>query len=87
MIDVAQRHIKRRRRSHRLAEHVARVQSETGIRPSVEAGLVLLCHALAMPNRSAGALLVIARCAGWVGHVIEQRTAGLMLRPRARYRG
>jgi len=87
MIDVAERQLKRRRRSHRLADHVAGVQSETGIQPGVEAGLVLLCHALGMPRRSASALLTLSRCAGWVGHVIEQRTAGLMLRPRARYRG
>ncbi len=54
-------------------------------RPSVEAGLAILCQVLRMPYRSAGAILTMARCAGWVAHVIEQRLAGVMLRPRARY--
>ncbi|TWS97309.1 helix-turn-helix domain-containing protein [Reyranella sp. CPCC 100927] len=55
------------------------------IGPSVETGLVVLCHALQLPYRSAGAILTIARCAGWIAHVMEQRLAGVMLRPRARY--
>jgi citrate synthase len=58
---------------------------EFGARPSVETGLAALCHALQLPYRSAGAVLTIARCAGWIAHVIEQRLAGMMLRPRARY--
>ena len=58
---------------------------ELGTRPSVEAGLVALCHALKLPYRSAGAILTISRCSGWIAHVIEQRLAGMMLRPRARY--
>jgi len=56
-----------------------------GVRPNAETGLVVLCHALRLPYRSAGAILTIARCAGWIAHVIEQRLAGTMLRPRARY--
>jgi len=55
------------------------------VRPGVEAGLVTLCHTLKLPYRSAGAILGISRCAGWIAHVIEQRLAGVMLRPRARY--
>ncbi|GEP54997.1 citrate synthase [Reyranella soli] len=58
---------------------------ELKVRPSVETGLVVLCHALQLPYRSAGAILTIARCAGWIAHVMEQRLAGIMLRPRARY--
>lgn len=54
-------------------------------RPSIEVALVILCQVLGMPYRSAGAVLAIARCAGWVAHLIEQRLAGTMLRPRARF--
>ncbi len=53
--------------------------------PSVEVALVILCQVLRLPYRSAAAILTIARCAGWVAHLIEQRLAGIMLRPRARY--
>lgn len=87
LIEMAERLLASGHGSHRLADHVAQVQARSGIRPAVETGLVLLCHAMEMPRRSASALLTIARFAGWIGHVIEQRTAGLMLRPRNRYRG
>jgi len=55
--------------------------------PSCETGLVIVCQMLGMPYRSAGAILLMTRCAGWVAHVIEQRLAGTMLRPRARFLG
>ncbi|MGE3933854.1 MAG: citrate synthase [Rhodospirillaceae bacterium] len=55
--------------------------------PSCESGLVILCQTLGLPYRSAGAILLMTRCAGWVAHVIEQRLAGTMLRPRARFQG
>ena len=73
------------RRSHDIAAVLDEAAKAFGARPSVETGLVALCHALQLPYRSAGAILTIARCAGWIAHVIEQRLAGMMLRPRARY--
>jgi citrate synthase len=57
------------------------------LRPSIEVGLVALCAALGLPERSAGALWALGRSAGWIAHVIEQRFAGFVLRPRARYGG
>lgn len=59
--------------------------NEPDMQPSVEFGLVVLCQALRMPFRSASAILAVARSAGWIAHVIEQRLAGVMLRPRSRY--
>ncbi len=35
----------------------------------------------------AGALWALGRTAGWIAHVMEQRLAGYLLRPRARYVG
>jgi citrate synthase len=87
LLATAQRYLQRGNCSNRFADHITQLQSRTGMRPGVEIGLVMLCHALEMPERSAAALLTISRSAGWIGHVIEQRTAGLMLRPRIRYRG
>jgi len=43
--------------------------------------------AAGMPPGSGGALFALGRAAGWVAHVLEQREAGFMLRPRARYVG
>jgi len=83
LVELA-RGIAARSRPGALLDEAARA---FGARPSVEAGLVVLCSALRLPHRSAGAILAIARCAGWIAHVIEQRLAGVMLRPRARYLG
>lgn len=55
------------------------------LRPSLEVGLVALTIALEMPAHSASALWALGRTAGWIAHVMEQRLAGFVLRPRARF--
>ena len=54
---------------------------------TLDVGLVALTSALGLPRGSAEALFAIGRSAGWVGHALEQRRAGFLLRPRARYVG
>ncbi len=48
---------------------------------------VALTLALTLPPGAASALFVVGRAAGWVAHALEQREAGFVLRPRARYVG
>ena len=55
--------------------------------PSVDFGLVAVALALRLPRGTAASLFVIGRAAGWVAHALEQREAGFLLRPRARYVG
>jgi citrate synthase len=55
--------------------------------PTLEFGLVALRSALGLPRGSAEALFALGRSAGWVAHALEQRRAGFVLRPRARYVG
>jgi len=55
--------------------------------PTVDCGLVALCSALGLPPGSAVGLFALGRSAGWIAHAMEQREAGYMLRPRARYVG
>jgi citrate synthase len=55
--------------------------------PCIDVGLVALTTTLGLPPGSATALFAIGRAAGWVAHAIEQREAGFLLRPRARYVG
>ena len=55
--------------------------------PTLDAGLVTLCQCLDLPSGSAAAIFALGRSAGWVAHVLEQRAAGYLLRPRARYVG
>ena len=60
-------------------------RAQFGTVPSIELGLVTLTRALDMPNRSAGGLFALGRSAGWVAHVLEQRLAGFLIRPRAKF--
>ncbi|MGK3965644.1 citrate synthase family protein [Sorangium sp. So ce118] len=55
--------------------------------PSLDMGLVAIAAALGLPAGSAAALFAVGRAAGWIAHTFEQREAGYMLRPRARYTG
>ena len=48
---------------------------------------VALASALELPPGSAIGLFALGRSAGWIAHAMEQRAAGYMLRPRARYVG
>lgn len=56
-----------------------------GFLPSLEVGLTMLAIALGLPPRSAFALFIIGRLAGWIAHIIEQRISGTPIRPRADY--
>lgn len=53
--------------------------------PRAEVGVSVISMALKLPPRSSAGLFTIARTAGWVAHILEQRTSGYMLRPRARF--
>jgi citrate synthase len=55
--------------------------------PTVDMGLVAVAASLGLPPGGAAALFAIGRCAGWVAHAAEQRAAGYIVRPRARYTG
>jgi citrate synthase len=61
------------------------IKAESGQLPNIEVALVAVTQALGLPRRSAGALWALARTAGWVAHVIEQRLSGDEIRPRAKF--
>ena len=56
-------------------------------RPTIDVGLVALAGALGLGRGSPLAIFASGRLAGLVAHALEQREAGFMLRPRARYVG
>jgi citrate synthase len=62
-------------------------RSQLHAHPGVAVALVVLTRALGMPDGSATALWIVSRTAGWVAHVLEQRTQGFLLRPRAKFIG
>jgi citrate synthase len=55
--------------------------------PRHELGMVALSRELGLARQAPGALFALARTAGWVAHVHEQRQTGTLLRPRAKFVG
>jgi citrate synthase len=66
---------------------VDRAQEELGLKANLPMALAVLCAVLAAPAGAPGALMSVGRAAGWVAHALEQRLAGFLVRPRARYIG
>ena len=60
---------------------------ERALRANVEFYTALLLEALAIPRALFTATFAIGRCAGWLGHVHEQRRTGKLIRPASRYIG
>lgn len=59
-------------------------REEADLAPTLEFGLVAVSRALGLPPRTASSLWAVGRSVGWIGHVIEQRLSGGIIRPRAR---
>ncbi|MCB9478014.1 MAG: citrate synthase, partial [Deltaproteobacteria bacterium] len=55
--------------------------------PTLDFGMVALAKALLLPPGSAHIMFAVGRMAGWIAHILEQRTEPDVLRPRARYTG
>ena len=85
LLEIARLFDSRNRRAELIYSFIEEAEQSLRLRPSIEVGLVALSAALRLPERSAGALWALGRCAGWIAHVQEQRLAGFVLRPRARY--
>ena len=59
--------------------------SKLGLKPRHELGVVATAIAMDLPKYTAGSLFALARTAGLVAHVQEQRLTSMLLRPRARF--
>jgi citrate synthase len=87
LLELARSLESRSPRARTIFAFIEEAEARLELRPSIEVGLVALAAALGLPERSAGALWALGRSAGWIAHVVEQRFAGFVLRPRARYGG
>jgi citrate synthase len=61
------------------------MRSGAGLLPRQELAVVVLARAMGLPRQAPAALFALGRLAGWVAHVQEQRAAGTLLRPRAKF--
>jgi citrate synthase len=81
--------VKRLKSPHPDTERILRllneIEREVNFYPNLTAALVVLSRALGLPQRSANLLFSVGRTAGWIAHALEQRVAGYMLRPRAKF--
>ncbi|HEV8547448.1 MAG TPA: citrate synthase family protein [Polyangiaceae bacterium] len=77
----------RTRAARTLAALVQRMKTLRREPPTNDVALVATALSLGLPAGSASALFAVGRAAGWVAHVLEQRAAGFILRPRAEYVG
>jgi citrate synthase len=65
----------------------ARVEAAHGEQPNVDFALVALADGLGLPQDAPFMVFMLARCAGWLAHALEQAQAQRLIRPRARYVG
>lgn len=73
--------------SRNTLEFLANVRQDLRAYPGVAVAMVTLSRALGMPDGSSTAIWILSRTAGWVAHILEQRTQGFLLRPRAKFVG
>lgn len=66
---------------------VEAAHAELGAEPSLGVALAVMGIAFDHPQGSAAAVMALGRCAGWIAHIYEQRMAGFLVRPRAKYVG
>ncbi|HEX4052372.1 MAG TPA: citrate synthase [Steroidobacteraceae bacterium] len=62
-------------------------QQLLGEAPNVDFALCALAAAMRLPADAPFVLFALARGVGWIAHALEQRLAGTLIRPRARYIG
>ena len=59
----------------------------TGLKPTLDFGLVATRRTLRLPRGAAFSLFAVGRTVGWIAHALEQRKQGVLIRPRAVYVG
>ncbi|HZO15037.1 MAG TPA: citrate synthase [Polyangiaceae bacterium] len=87
LLEAARRAGRTSRRLRTLEALVATMELVGGEKPTVDLALSAIAAALRFPAGGSAALFAAARAAGWIAHALEQRDAGFMMRPRARYTG
>jgi citrate synthase len=69
------------------AKALRAIEAETGEKPNCDAALSAMTRELGLPDEATFSIFALARMTGWLAHAMEQREAGRIIRPRARYVG
>ena len=85
LLDMARRRSRQTPELRAVLRFIDQMQAESSIFPRQELAVVVLTRAMGLPAQVPAALFALARVAGWVAHVQEQRTSGTLLRPRAKF--
>jgi citrate synthase len=87
LLAAAEEHAPRSPRVRTIAALVAAMREAGREAPTLDVGLAAVGAALGLAPRTNVAMFAVGRAAGWIAHAFEQRAAGFLLRPRARYVG
>ena len=69
----------------RILRYLDVAQNQYGHHPRLEVAIAVLAVALELPAGTAAGIYTLGRVAGWVAHIAEQRLAGFLIRPRAKF--
>ncbi len=64
---------------------IEKIAARHALHPRHELAVLVSCQAMRFPPGTAGGLFMLARLAGWVAHVLEQRLSPTLIRPRAKF--
>jgi citrate synthase len=87
LLELARNLARRSARLRRMAGLVRNLERVTGLTPSIDFGFVAMAEAFGLSPRFGACFFAVGRMAGWIAHVLEHRTSGVHIRPRARYVG
>ncbi|MDF1554780.1 MAG: citrate/2-methylcitrate synthase [Deferrisomatales bacterium] len=87
LFDLAGRRSCQSRQLEGILGFIEGAGAELDLHPRQELAVATLAIVMGLPEHCGSALYALARTAGWVAHVVEQRLAGTLLRPRARFVG
>lgn len=85
LLELARKRPLRSAQERAIDRFIDRMQTQCGMLPRQELAVVVLSRAMGLSHQVPQVLFALSRMAGWVAHVQEQRAAGTLLRPRAKY--
>lgn len=85
LLDVINRLPDKSAHVRKVLRELESARSRYRMLPRLELSLVVLAMALRLPAGAAAGLYTLGRIAGWVAHIAEQRLAGYLIRPRAKF--